>query len=1159
MLVLIWVLLPARQQVDWSTVTELNNRGVGSMEQFEYATAADAFKQIVEIAPEWAPGRINWAIALYNTAKEPGDPVLAQAAALFNEVLRIDPDNRHAHFNLGMIALYEGRGEEAYPHFLKVSELDPTDAHSWYQMAKTCPEGDSSATAKSYLDKALKLDPYLNAARYALAQHPHERDDAISQQLLDDHKALINANWENEYRIRYSEMGRYAEVIGRTPAKATTTTGPIPMFQAMPVENIALADGTRWVAENDLTKQGPIDGLRSRLRARFGGTMILLDANRDGKPDILMLSAVVENGAIRNVLLVNQGQGRFRDETARAGLVSTAIDFGCSAADFDSDGFTDLMMSGTKPRLYRNRGDGTFEDVTARLGIPPGETVTTSALPIDLDQDGDLDIVQIEYAATLREAVGMAGGTGKIAIWMNTSEAPPRQPGPMPPLKLQFKLLPEQGAFQFKERVNQIIATDIDQDRDVDLVILCENAAPRVVYNDRLMRFHLGEGPIEEVGQWSSGCVLDANSDGEMDLVLFAINQPPRLLIRKEMDRTEKLTDRFQLKNLDSGGILQAKAIDMDQDAHTDLIALGKDRRITWLHQQADGRFADVSSPVGVAPGDLWACQCADVDNDCNLDVIVWSETQGCLIYRNLGNGNRGLQLDITGRRDIGDNRRTNDDGIGVQLMIQTGPRITGIENTTLEAGLGVSRLPITSGVGTANQADVVRLRWPDQVPQAELAVPACQRVTITETNRKQTSCPVLFTWNGTRYEFVTDLLGGGALGEMGSDGSVRPPRPEESVKIEAGQLIAMNGKYRLKLAEPMNEVLYLDQVILEAIDLPPNEAVYPDERFTFGLTPPTQELMHIIKRIEPKQMFDHHQCEVTDLVRTRDGRFFTKFARRSWLGYAEEHWLEMRFDPVAFQWKPNTRYALQLAGGTDYPYPESIAAASQAGVELIGPILEAIDANGVVTPISEVGFPAGLTRTMMFELTPYIKSLTPRMRLRTNMQIYWDEIAIVELAKKAPESQACPLVQAALRVRGYAQEINMPGSPLVGYDDTRSDNVIVSKWQGRLTQLGDVTALAYNQDDRFVLCGPGEEIELEFDAKQLKPLKTGWSRSYVVRAKGYCKDMSPYTLTAGNVGPLPFREMKNYPYAETERPRTLAPDHMRGMNRIITGGKVVK
>ena len=69
------------------------------------------------------------------------------------------------------------------------------------------------------------------------------------------------------------------------------------------------------------------------------------------------------------------------------------------------------------------------------------------------------------------------------------------------------------------------------------------------------------------------------------------------------------------------------------------------------------------------------------------------------------------------------------------------------------------------------------------------------------------------------------------------------------------------------------------------------------------------------------------------------------------------------------------------------------------------------------------------------------------------------------------------------------------------------------------------------------MLCGPGDEITVRFDATGLPELPPGWQRSFVLHSRGYCKDAAPTTVTGGQVGPLPFRAMSNYPEFGTATP----------------------
>jgi hypothetical protein len=379
-------------------------------------------------------------------------------------------------------------------------------------------------------------------------------------------------------------------------------------------------------------------------------------------------------------------------------------------------------------------------------------------------------------------------------------------------------------------------------------------------------------------------------------------------------------------------------------------------------------------------------------------------------------------------------------------------------------------------------------------------------------------------TWDGERFTFVTDFLGGGALGESGPDGSTRAPRPEESVKIEPVQLVAKNGQFVLKIAEPMDEVLYLDHLRLDVIDHPLKTAVFPDERFAFGTPEPTQKLLAFATRYAPKAAVDHTGRDVLPLIRERDRRAVDGFARRNWLGYAEDHSLALDFGdlPAGGNWW------LVLAGWTEYAFPESMYAATRAGVSLKPPVLERRTGTGEWVPMGDLGIPAGLPRVMTRELPTEFHG--GRLRISTNAQVYWDHVFVAQ-AEAVAAVISLDVASATLAARGFAQEVYPNGRPPVAYDDAKTEPFAVTRWKGNLTRLGDVTELLRAADDRFVLCGPGDEITVRFDAAKLPTLKDGWARSFVLRTRGYCKDTSPTTVTGGEVDPLPFRAMPNYPH----------------------------
>jgi hypothetical protein len=343
-----------------------------------------------------------------------------------------------------------------------------------------------------------------------------------------------------------------------------------------------------------------------------------------------------------------------------------------------------------------------------------------------------------------------------------------------------------------------------------------------------------------------------------------------------------------------------------------------------------------------------------------------------------------------------------------------------------------------------------------------------------------------------------------------------------------------------MKIAEPMDEVMYLDKLRLDVIDHAADVSVFPDERFATTDPQPTQELLCFrdSERIFATKATDHKSRDVSATLRERDGKHVDGFAVRSWLGYAEEHFVELDFAGQLKKLPDGRKVYLVLAGWTDYPYPESIYAATQAGVPTIAPTLEQRQSDGTWKNLGEIGFPAGLTRVMTADIAGWIDPRGGVVRIRTNLRIYWDQLFIAPLADGNPAMRhSQPVAAASLEHRGFARE-HMPGGKLpIAYEYDRLESVSVTQWRGRFTRIGDVTELLRDEDDRHVICGPGDEVTVEFDASTATELKLGWKRSFVLRSWGYCKDTALTTVSGANVGPLPYRGMPQYPYDLAKHP----------------------
>jgi hypothetical protein len=212
--------------------------------------------------------------------------------------------------------------------------------------------------------------------------------------------------------------------------------------------------------------------------------------------------------------------------------------------------------------------------------------------------------------------------------------------------------------------------------------------------------------------------------------------------------------------------------------------------------------------------------------------------------------------------------------------------------------------------------------------------------------------------------------------------------------------------------------------------------------------------------------------------------------------------------------------------------------AADQAGVKVIPPYIEAQDASGKwARVIEDMGFPAGLERTMVADLTGKIPAGTRRIRIVDNLKIYWDAILIDQTPEqKSTRVTEVPLARASLDFLGFPQEIRLsPASDTVYSYANRSRTGPYVSAAGNYTRYGDVKALLSDADDRFVIFSSGEGLKLEFDARSLPVLRTGWVRDYFFFADGFEKDLDFYAAHAFTVEPLPKHGMKPYPYAPGE------------------------
>lgn len=169
----------------------------------------------------------------------------------------------------------------------------------------------------------------------------------------------------------------------------------------------------------------------------------------------------------------------------------------------------------------------------------------------------------------------------------------------------------------------------------------------------------------------------------------------------------------------------------------------------------------------------------------------------------------------------------------------------------------------------------------------------------------------------------------------------------------------------------------------------------------------------------------------------------------------------------------------------------------------------------------------------MVADLTGKLPTGTRRIRIVTNLKIYWDAIRIDQTpgTHNARVSEI-KLANARLDFLGYPREIRLtPASDTTYSYVQRSMSGPYARAAGNYTRYGDVRNLLQSVDDRFVVFGSGEGVKLDFDQSGLPHLPIGWTRDYFFYANGFEKDLDFYAADAFTVEPLPRHSLLAYPY----------------------------
>ncbi len=514
----------------------------------------------------------------------------------------------------------------------------------------------------------------------------------------------------------------------------------------------------------------------------------------------------------------------------------------------------------------------------------------------------------------------------------------------------------------------------------------------------------------------------------------------------------------------------------------------------------------------------------ADFLGDGSTDLLITQNDGPPVLLRNVGgNRNHSLALKFEGTND-------NRSALGTKVQVFSGTLHQKWEIAGASGYLGQGPATLTAGLGSRTEADVVRMLWPTGVLQDEIHITAGAPHLINEIDRRGSSCPLLFAWDGHKYHFVSDVLGPGIVGHWIAPGTRNTPDPVEYLKLDGAMVRPRDGRLSFRLLEPMEELDYLDQVRLLAIDHPAGVDVYPNARFS--MEPPFPRFKVIVSRgaHPPVGAWDGDGHNVLPELLKRDHRFVEGFAGTPFAGIAAMHSLELDLGA----WNPHRPLRLLLTGFTDYFSANSLYGAWQAHVKPVAPYVEALEPDGHwKRVVADMGFPAGLERTMVADLTGRLPAGTRRIRIVTNLKVYWDRILVDNAPRDIPfRVTPVPLAGARLEFRGYPRAIEGHPAADLRYDyDDVSPTGPYARQVGNYTRYGNVLPLVTRADEEDVIFGSGDEVALEFNASSLPPVPRGWKRDYFFYANGFDKDMDFYAEYGGTVAPMPFHTLMPYPY----------------------------